>query len=92
VPDGLGDVRHGVAAVGPGGEEADLGLTLRSDGPVEEADARMATARIGEDEGEGVAVEALPDAQPFRGGAHLEGGEAEGGARLGGGVAMMDEH
>ena len=49
MPDGLGDVRHGVAAVGPGGEEADLGLALGPDGPVEEADAGVAAARIGQD-------------------------------------------
>ena len=92
VPDRLGDVRHGVAAVGPGGEEADLGLTLGPDGAVEEADAGVAAARIGQDARARAVREVGRDAEPLRGGVDLVGGQAEGGAGLRGGVAVVDEH
>ncbi len=48
VPDGLGDVCNGVLFVGPGGEEADLGFALGPDRAVQETDAGMAAARIGQ--------------------------------------------
>src|SRR4051794_6324085 len=85
-PDGFRNVGYRIAAVFPGGEDADFRFPLGTDGTFQKANARMAAAGIRQDEQPRLLILLCglrrSDLEPLNGCTDISGGQASGGGHL----------